>query len=74
MIYRPGTSWIIWSLVGLLNGKMESGRLKDRVVILGYDGAKIHTVPTPLGRIRAHRLFYYGLVSIMRRFEERQCQ
>lgn len=36
-------------------------RLKDKVVIVGYDGTGMHSFDTPAGKIKAHRLFYYQL-------------
>lgn len=41
----------------LVAGKLPKGALKGRVVLLGYDGPGIHSVPTPVGNIGAHRAF-----------------
>jgi len=30
-------------------------------VIIGYDGREMHTFPTPIGPIKANRLFFYEL-------------
>ena len=47
-------------LLEVLRGGQQS-RLKDKVVVLAYDGVQMHTFPTPLGPIKAHRLFNYEL-------------
>jgi CHASE2 domain-containing sensor protein len=48
------------SLSDLLAGKVDR-QLKDTVVIIGYDGKYMDTFPTPIGRIKKHRLFFYEL-------------
>ena len=44
-----------------LTEKIPSRLVKDKVIILGYDGAKIHSLPTAIGPVRAHRVFVYDL-------------
>ncbi len=39
-------------------------RLRGKVVLLAYDGSQMHTFPTPIGPIKAHRLFYYELLAL----------
>ena len=51
----------------LLSGGIEPKRLEGKVVILGYDGTMIHSLDTPLGKIRAHRAFFYGLESLYKK-------
>lgn len=51
---------------GLVEGQLQANALRDKVVIIGYDGEKMPAVRTGQGNIRAHRLFYYGLVSAWR--------
>jgi len=53
-----------YSLSDLMNDKIPPERLKDRIVILGYDGPKIHALDTPIGKVKAHRVFCYGLSSL----------
>lgn len=53
----------------LLSGKLESKAVQGKVVILGYDGAKIQLIQSPLGPIKAHRYFVYGLQDLCRRLE-----
>lgn len=48
------------SLSELLEGSLDY-RLKGAVIILGYDGQNMDTAPTPIGRIKKHRLFFYEL-------------
>ena len=38
--------------------------LRDKVVVVAYDGAKMHRVNTPKGAIKAHRLFCYELAAL----------
>ena len=45
-------------------GEIPLGRIKGKVVILGYDGAQMHSLPTAIGPIRAHRFFVYTLRSV----------
>ena len=44
-------------------GVVPMSQIKGKVVIIGYDGPKIHSVPSPLGQIHAHRFFIYALRS-----------
>lgn len=48
----------------LLSKPEVVGKLKGKVVVLGYDGAKIHTLATPVGPRKAHRVFWHGLQSM----------
>lgn len=48
----------------LLSDPAAAGKLKGKVVVLGYDGAKIHTIMTPVGPRKAHRVFWHGLQSL----------
>lgn len=48
----------------LLDGTLEAGDFKDKVIILGYDGSKIHTLETPIGNLNAHRVFCYALFDL----------
>jgi CHASE2 domain-containing sensor protein len=45
----------------IVRGAPSVARLKDKVVIIGYDGSGMHSFDTPAGKIKAHRLFYYQL-------------
>ena len=57
------------SLVDFLE-KTPRPEVKDRVVIIGYDGDRSPTVQTPIGALKIHRAFYYVLVSIYRSLTE----
>lgn len=48
----------------LLSKPEVVGKLKGKVVVLGYDGAKMHTLATPVGPRKAHRVFWHGLQSL----------
>jgi hypothetical protein len=58
------------SLSALLDGKTGQD-LKDAIVIIGYDGREMHTFPTPIGPIKAHRLFFYELELAYAAFSRR---
>lgn len=53
-----------FSFVDLLNGKVPAEAIKDRVVILGYDGAKMEASKIPAGEVKGHRVFCYQLFSV----------
>ncbi len=52
------------ALLDLLRGTTPRGTLQDKVVILAYDGEQMQTFDTPIGKVKAHRLFYYELCSL----------
>jgi hypothetical protein len=45
----------------LLEGKVDAATFTDKIVILGYDGSKIPKIQTPIGELKAHRVFCYSL-------------
>jgi hypothetical protein len=51
------------SMIDLLDGPPRA-ELRDKVVILGFDGAGFEPVQTPAGPIRPHRAFCYALLSL----------
>ncbi len=53
------------TLRSLLDGSAAE-KVRGKVVVLGYDGAKMHALPTPSGEIKAHRLFFYQLEYLFR--------
>jgi CHASE2 domain-containing sensor protein len=55
-----------YSFVDLVNGKIAVERLKDRVVIVGYDGSKMEGIKTSMGMVKGHRIFCYQLFSLCR--------
>jgi len=50
--------------------KTWQAKVKQSVVILGYDGKNIHSIETPLGPLGAHRFFICGLMSLAKAFEK----
>ncbi len=54
------------SFIDLIHGKIPAEKLADRIVILGYDGAKMETNKTSIGMVKGHRLFCYQLFSLYR--------
>ncbi len=51
-----------------LSGEIPPDAIRDKVVIIGYDGAKIHAIATPIGPVHAHRFFIYILQSLCDEF------
>jgi hypothetical protein len=51
------------SLVDFL-GATPLPPVKDRIVIVGLDVERFQPIRTPIGMVRPHRVFYYGLVSL----------
>jgi CHASE2 domain-containing sensor protein len=58
------------SFLDLLNGKIDGAEFKDRVVIVGYDGAKMEENLTAIGKVKGHRLFCYQLFSMYEELEK----
>jgi hypothetical protein len=58
---------VAYSFIDLINAKVPAEALKDRVVNVGYDGAKMATNETPVGKVRGHRVFCYQLFSLWER-------
>lgn len=58
------------SYIDLLEGNVESNKVAGKYVVLGYDGSKIHQVPTPDGLMNAHVAFYQSLLSVIANIEE----
>jgi hypothetical protein len=50
-------------------GKTPAKRVAGKVLIIGYDGEKIPVVQTPVGLVRAHRLFVRQLRTVWDRLE-----
>jgi hypothetical protein len=50
-------------------GKTPAKRVAGKVLIIGYDGEKIPVVQTPVGPVRAHRLFVRQLRTVWDRIE-----
>jgi adenylate cyclase len=48
----------------LLANSERAAALKGKVVVVGYDGAKMNTLATPAGQRKAHRVFWHGLQSL----------
>lgn len=47
----------------------EVRTLENKIVIVGYDGEKMHSIDTPAGKIKAHRLFCYALAIVWNKTE-----
>jgi CHASE2 domain-containing sensor protein len=57
------------SFADVVDGKIDATRLRGKVVVIGYDGAKIESVKTGAGPIKAHRFFYLGLLDVWRQLK-----
>ena len=60
-------------LAVLLDGKINRAileeKFRDKVVVIGYDGEKMHFLTTNVGMVKAHRLFYLGLLDVYRQLK-----
>ncbi|HUR46434.1 MAG TPA: CHASE2 domain-containing protein [Candidatus Saccharimonadales bacterium] len=52
-----------------LSGEIASRQIRGKVVIMGYDGPQMHSFQTPIGPVKAHRLFVYALQSLYDQFD-----
>jgi CHASE2 domain-containing sensor protein len=59
------------SFIDIVDGKISSQVLKDKVIVIGYDGSKMHKVKTRFGESKAHRLFWLGLQDSWRQLQVR---
>jgi CHASE2 domain-containing sensor protein len=56
----------------VLNGSAPLDAFKNRVIILGYQGRRIHSIKTKWGQIEAHRLFVQSLLALTEELESRK--
>jgi CHASE2 domain-containing sensor protein len=56
----------------VLSRKTRLDRFKDKVIILGYEGRRIHSIKTRWGEIKAHRLFVQSLLALTEELESRR--
>jgi adenylate cyclase len=57
------------SFLDFIHGRISPDAVKDRVVIIGYDGQGMSTINTPVGKLKLHRAFCYGLLAAYDRLE-----
>jgi CHASE2 domain-containing sensor protein len=57
------------SFADVVDGKADMARFRGKVVVIGHEGAKAETVKTSVGPIKAHRLFYLGLLDLWRQLK-----
>ncbi len=50
-------------------GSTSMSRFRGKVVVIAYDGAKMEMIQTSAGPIKAHRLFYMGLLDVWRQLK-----
>lgn len=53
----------------VLNGTIPAEKFRGKIVILGYDGTRIHGIKTSRGEIKAHRLFVQSLMALAEELE-----
>lgn len=53
--------------LALVQGRVPAARLKGKVVVLGYDGPAAPSFDTPVGKLGAHRLFFFALEDLYRK-------
>jgi CHASE2 domain-containing sensor protein len=58
---KLGSQFASFEFNDLVEGRIPSATLKDKVVIIGYDGKNIPQFPTAAGPMGAHRLFVHYL-------------
>jgi CHASE2 domain-containing sensor protein len=58
------------SFIDVMLGKFDRKRVEGKIVILGFDAKETPTLPTFLGPLRIHRLFFYSLVNLFEQLEE----
>lgn len=56
------------SFLDFINGKVPDEAIKDRVLIIGCDTAKMPTLDTPAGKIGIHRAFNLQLLALYKHF------
>ncbi|MGV3755761.1 MAG: hypothetical protein ACO1QS_10305, partial [Verrucomicrobiota bacterium] len=56
----------------LLDRSAPAKLFAGKVVILGYDGPKIHTLDSAIGKVKAHRMFVYSLRGIYEQAAEKE--
>jgi CHASE2 domain-containing sensor protein len=54
------------SFLDLISGKAAEEDIRQRVVIIGWDGTRSPTVPTPQGEMKIHRFFVQCLAATYR--------
>lgn len=55
----------------VLNRSVPAKTFKDKVIILGYEGRRIHSIKTKWGEIKAHRLLVQSLLALTQDLESR---
>jgi CHASE2 domain-containing sensor protein len=56
----------------VLKSRVSMNQFKDKVIILGYDGRRIHSIKTKWGEIKAHRLLVQSLLALTDDLETRR--
>jgi hypothetical protein len=57
------------SFVDVLKGNFDKSLIRGKIVILGFDAKETPTLPTPMGRLRIHRFFFYSLENLYEQFQ-----
>lgn len=51
------------SLVDIVDGNFKRDAVDKKVVVIAYDGGKMPQLKTPLGQMKAHHVFWLGLID-----------
>jgi hypothetical protein len=57
------------SFIDVLKGHFDKSLIRGKIVILGFDAKETPSLPTPRGRLRIHRFFFYSLESLYEQFQ-----
>jgi hypothetical protein len=57
------------SFIDIVDGKFKPEMIRGKVIVIGYDGAKTHSLKTPFGQLKAHRIFWLGLIDCWRQMQ-----
>jgi CHASE2 domain-containing sensor protein len=52
------------SFLDVLQGSFDPKRVQGKIVVLGFDAKETPTLPTTIGPLRIHRLFFYSLENL----------
>jgi hypothetical protein len=64
--FDTATSLRYTAFIDIVDGKANLAAMRGKVVVIGYNGAKMPVLNTASGAIKAHRVFYLGLLDAYR--------
>ncbi len=57
------------SLVDIVDGTFKRDAVDKKVVVIAYDGGKMPQLKTPFGQMKAHHIFWLGLIDCWRQLQ-----